>query len=195
MKPVSTLLLALLAAGCLSEPQPVAPVGDAATVAAAPTPTLGVADTTPSEMVEVPLAFSGRYPTAAYACHAAVSCQGVETGPYENDVEVGGLQGTVTGVDVTMTWTASGPTMEKMGLAAMVMYADCEECESVEFAATTGASPLVLKADGLRVPIDPRGVLHVYFFPLNTVDGPIPVEADTETKVEVEGHAVLLRTA
>ena len=179
------LLAAFVLAGCLGDDAP------SPAPATAPTPTVAAPEPAPPP-VRVPLAFDGRYPNAAYACHGAVGCQGTETGPYANGLKVEKLDGNVTGVRLVMTWTAGAPTMERMGLAVMVMYPrSCEACKSVEFATAKGPSPLKLEYAGPPVPIDPRGALHVYFYALNAANEPVAVEADAETAVRVEGAATL----
>lgn len=181
-------LVLIASAGCLaSDPPP------KAKVTPPPLSAEGNQSVTP-EAKTIPLKLQGSFPNAVHACHDAIGCRGAETGAHRTELRVEKLAGNLTSLVLTMTWSASEPTMQTLGVAAMVMYpkGSCDACKSVEFVHAKGASPLKLDYHGDPQPIQPPGVLHVYFYAYNAANDPVALGADTETAVNLEGSAMLV---
>lgn len=145
-------LLALLA-GCVA---PGAAPDDAVQAAAAPPG--AVAST------EEPFAFDGNFGPGAWAC-PVVTCAGQSMGERWRDL---GLDGTLTGANLTLTWKAAHPGMEKLRLGVAWGPDDDREHESAE-----GASPVVLDLAGLA--IAPGDEPYVWVW----VVSPVPMGAAT----------------
>lgn len=110
-----------------------------------------------TQLVKIPFSQDGTLGANAFVC-SSPACPGTGIGndrwfPTDPD-------GTVRGLNLTMTWNATTPAMEQMRLG--VSYGGCDgdglDCQEASF--VDGASPLELSVDE----VDANGTLAVWFW-------------------------------
>lgn len=195
---LALVLLAAAFAGCASDaspaaeaaPAPEAGAGEGAAgtgdAAGSPPP-----EETPAEPEPVPLSFSesGRLEPGAQVCppETETHCEEVGGAPF---FSVGGwLEGPMTDVRATLTWSAANAATQSLRLVVGGCIGTEEDYECEHIASASGESPLEVTADGFASPWN-------YYFVLVTMPAS-PTEphlrASPGQDVLVEGGLTWLR--
>lgn len=134
--------------------------------------------------------FEGRFTKGARVC-TQTECVGQGVFEGETEREFGDLSGIITATAVRIEWAATSPGTQRLGVGIMTMWRECDDCEPVEFGSAYGPSPLTIDLAGLSVPLDERGVLHVYAYPLSTADEAGYVVVSNDQPFTVRGTVTL----
>lgn len=163
------LLVPLVLAGCLGyEETTTAALAPAAEEATAP-------------LRQVALHHEGRIPTMVIAC-PLVACIAAPSRDGWNATLALAEEGTLASLRVVLTWEASSPAMEELGLE--VARGTGESYESLGF--VYGPSPLVLELDE-PIALDPAQEVRISAAIMSRV--PAPVFVTTEQRVSIDGVA------
>lgn len=143
----ATLVGALVFAGCVSTGATDAPLDESAATTLAPAPIVS------------PFEASGSTFTGVGAC-VPVFCYGVGAPSEGSDWFEPELEGNLTAVDLTLTWSATTPATEELLLGIAYETED----EMYDWVYATGASPLVLSKSGLDIPAERIYAIYVNAF-------------------------------
>lgn len=156
MRSLFTLAILALLAGCVA---PGAAPADDSVAPATAAPTAAAA-------TEQPFAFDGDFGPGLVACGPG-TCTGLSPGKRWTDLD---LDGTLTGANLTLTWTATTPAMQKLRLG--ISWGD-EKDRQYEIA--EGPSPVVLSLADLS--IAPEDAPFVWVWAVT----PVPMGVATAT--------------
>lgn len=138
------IVSALALAGCVTGAPEEVDAASAQNALAAATP----------NAASVPFAFDGSFAPGGTVC-PVVTCEGV--GPGNERIAELELKGTLTAVDLVLTWDAATPAMEELRLGVSWGPSDDREYEFVD-----GASPLALAVSDLAVTADDEPLVWVW---------------------------------
>jgi hypothetical protein len=100
--------------------------------------------------------------------------------------------GNLTSAHVELSWTSTTPATQTLTLGVMVM--GCPGCGAPFSKEVSGASPLVVDASDLQVPVNASQVLHVYVYNPALAQGADPVflYATPDQAFTVKGSAIVM---
>lgn len=159
MRALSLLVLVALVAGCSDPGSPTSnPTSSSSSTSAAP-----VAVPQFKELV-VPVQLSGKLGNFVHGCaFPAGECFTQELSIGDSDVLINQPGANLTSLHLNLTWTASSPATQQLGVGSMAM-ASCQGCAGTNLVETEGASPLRHEWSGSAILLNESLQLHIYVY-------------------------------
>ena len=175
MRVMLALAMAAFLAGCSGgDGEPPTDASDPTASTTGPLGAMAVVQAEPWVAESVAVAFDGNLGTSVRGCvFPAGRCEEVEAAAGVAGVTFDRPGANFTGLDLTMTWTASTPATATLDLGFMVM-ASCDGCNSTSYEVVSGTSPLRATLSGVSVPMPSEDyVVHLYVYnPQGSVHDP-----------------------
>lgn len=136
--------------------------------------------------------WTGAIPYGAWACTPATGCDVATPDAYGAQHFEELTNGTLSGGNLTLTWTPESPLTEEMSLGAYLYVPDCDECEEIDLGPDmTGTSPLTMPiAAGFVIPLGMQIHLWAYGGP-NQSSSPLYAGTSGAQSFRVDGSLAI----
>lgn len=158
MRFLALAVAALLLAGCSDSSEPESDTDADLTSGLDAEPAPEAAEPARSR---VAVELDGNLGTWFYACEYQTTgvCQGQQTMAGETDLYLEQPGATLVGAKLTLTWSATSPATDTLGLGLMRMGDNTTLVQNVE-----GTSPLTINVTDLDLLLDEDNLVHVYVY-------------------------------